>query len=102
VTSRAHIVELAPRSDGARYRRVSLALEQDGAMLLTSHEMGASLEAAWGLDDEEVTVRIAPEQLARLALTLVAERLAGCKDAVQQLNDLCDEHGVDCRTACWT
>jgi len=48
VTSRAHIVELAPRSDGARYRRVSLALEQDGALLLTSHEMGASLEAAWG------------------------------------------------------
>ena len=102
VTSRAHIVELAPRSDGARYRRVSLALEPDGALLLTSHETGASLEAAWGLDDEEVTVRIAPDQLTRLALALVAERLAGGKDAVQTLNELCDEHGVDSRTACWT
>jgi hypothetical protein len=95
-------VELAPRSDGARYRRVSLALEKDGALVLTSHDMGASREAAWGFDDEEVTVQIAPDHLAQLALALVAERLAGGKDAVQQLNELCEEHGIDCRTACWT
>jgi len=99
-------VELAPRSDGARYRRVSLALEADGALLLTSHEMGASLEAAWGLDDKEITVRVAPDQLARLALALalalVAGQLALGKDAVQALSDLCEEHGIDSRTACWT
>ena len=101
-------MELAPRSDGARYRRVSLALEADGALLLTSHEMGASLEAAWGLDDKEITVRVAPDQLARLALALalalarVAGQLALGKDAVQALSDLCEEHGIDSRTACWT
>ena len=101
VITRPGIVELTPRSDGARYRRVALALD-GGDLVLSSHELGASLEAAWGLDDEEITLRIAPDQLARLALALVAERLAGGEDAVQGLSDLCDEHGVDYRTACWT
>jgi hypothetical protein len=102
MSPRPHAVELAPRSDGARYRRVSLALEAGGDLLLTSHEMGASLEAAWGLDDAEITLQIAPAQLARLALALVAERLAGGDNAVQALAELCEEHGVDYRTACWT
>ena len=101
VITRPGIVELTTRSDGARYRRVALALDR-GDLVLSSHELGASLEAAWGLDDEEITLRIAPDQLARLALALVAERLAGGEDAVQGLSDLCDEHGVDYRTACWT
>jgi hypothetical protein len=93
--------ELTPRSDGARYRRVALALEA-GDLVLSSHEMGASLEAAWGLDDEEITVRIGADQLARLALGLVAERLAGGDDAARVLAELCDEHGVAYRTACWS
>ena len=101
MATRSSPVELTPRSDGARYRRVALALE-GGDLVLSSHDVGASLEAAWGLDDEEITVRIAPDQLARLALALVAERLAGGEDAVQALSDLCDEHGVDYRTVCWT
>jgi hypothetical protein len=101
MVARSGTIELAPRSDGARYRRVSLALE-DGALVLTSHEMGASLEAAWGLDDEEITVRIAPDQLARLAQALIAERLAGGDDAGAVLGELCEEHGIDYRTACWT
>jgi len=41
-------VELAPKSDGARYRRVTLSVEVGGALELASHEMGASIEAAWG------------------------------------------------------
>jgi hypothetical protein len=102
VSARSHTVELAPRSDGARYRRVALALEAAGDLVLSSHEMGASLEAAWGLDDAEFTVQIAPDQLARLALALVAERLAGGDDAVRALAELCEEHAVDYRLACWT
>lgn len=101
MTTRPGNIELTPRSDGARYRRVALALE-GGDLVLSSHETGASLEAAWGLDDEEITVRIAPDQLARLALGLLAERLAGGDDAVRALSELCDEHGVDYRAACWT
>lgn len=101
MTTPPRTLELAPRSDGARYRRVALALE-GGGLVLSSHEMGASLEAAWGLDDAEVTLQIAPDQVARLALALVADRLAGGDDAVRALAELCDEHGVDYRTACWT
>jgi len=50
-------IDLAPRSDGARYRRVTLLLEDDGSVTLRSHEMGAELAAPW-LDDDEVTLAL--------------------------------------------
>jgi hypothetical protein len=94
--------ELAPRSDGARYRRVTLAIEGDGAVVLSAHEMGAAAEAAWGLDDEEVTLSVPADQVGRLALALAAEMLKGGKDAVSRLAEVCDAHDVPCRIACWT
>jgi len=95
-------VELAPRSDGARYRRVTLRLERDGALALASHEMGAGQDAAWGLDDAEVELTIPADQLGRLALALAGELLAGRADAVARLRAFCEDHGVEARLARWT
>jgi hypothetical protein len=92
---------LSPLSDGARYNRVALAAQPDGSLRLTSHQMGASLEAAWGLDDQEVELLIAPDQVAVLALALAAAKL-GRDRTVHDLVELCQEHGVDFRLACWT
>ena len=95
-------VELSPRSDGARYRRVTLALAPDGALALASHEMGAAPEAAWGLDDAEMTLTVAADQIGPLVLALASELLAGQPDAVGRLRDLCEAHGIEARVACWT
>jgi hypothetical protein len=95
-------LELCPRTDGARYRRVTLTLERDGSLVLRSHEMGGSLEAAWGLDDDEVTVSVPSEAIGRLTLALAAELLKGGKTAVDRLTEICDAHDVPFRTACWT
>ena len=95
-------VDLLPRSDGARYRRVTLIVERSGALTLNVHEMGATLEAAWGLDDEEVTLSVSPDQVGRLALALAAEVLKGGADAVARLDDICESHHVPCRIACWS
>jgi hypothetical protein len=92
-------VELAPRSDGTRYRRVTLTVEGD---TLSSHEMGADARAAWGLDDEEVTLSVAPEQVAHLALALAAEILKGGQGATTRLAQICEDHDVPCRIACWS
>jgi hypothetical protein len=102
VSTPSHLVELLPRSDGPRYRRVTLALSRDGALALASHEMGAAPEAAWGLDDAEVTLTVAADQLGRLTLALASELLAGRADAVDRLRELCEAHGVEARVACWT
>ena len=45
---------LLPPSDGARYRRMTLEQTADGALVLTSHDMGGSDLAPWGADDEEI------------------------------------------------
>jgi len=95
-------LELAPRSDGARYRRVTLAVEESGAITLAAHEMGAGPGAEWGLDDEEVTLSVASEQVARLAAALAAEILKGGKDAVGRLAQICETNDVPCRIACWS
>jgi len=95
-------LELAPRSDGPRYRRVTLAVERNGALTLNLHEMGAGALAPWGADDEEVTLSVAPEQVGRLALALAAEILKGGDDAVQRLSDICEANDVPCRIAWWS
>jgi hypothetical protein len=100
--TRTESIELAPRSDGARYRRVTLSVEPDGEVVLRSHEMGASDEAAWGLDDDEVTLSVPPDQVARLALALAAELLKGGAGAVARLSDICEAYDVSCRVGCWT
>ena len=95
-------LELSPRSDGARYRRVTLAVERDGAITLNAHDMGAGAGAEWGLDDAEVTLSVPPDQVGRLALALAAELLKGGKGATKQLADICEAHDVPCRIACWS
>jgi len=93
---------LSPRSDGARYSRVALSAHPDGSLTLVSHHMGGSLEAAWGLDDHELELSIAPDQVAALALALLAERLGGDAAAATELAALCDDLGVRYRLARWT
>ena len=95
-------VELAPRSDGARYRRITLELENDGGIFLRFHEIGGAAGAAWGVDDEEITVRVSPGQARRLAFRMIAEHLADRADAPRALIELCETQGVRCEAARWT
>lgn len=98
---------LLPRSDGARYRRLTLEQAVDGAVVLTSHDMGGSDLAPWGADDEEITVTLAPRDARRLTserLTFerLAALLAGHEDAVRRLIALCEARGVTPVVAHWT
>ena len=95
-------LELAPRSDGARYRRVTLAVDRNGSITLDAHELGAAPDAAWGLDDEEVTLSVPPDHVPRLAAALAAEILKGGQDAVARLAQICESNDVPCRIACWS
>jgi len=95
-------LELAPRSDGARYRRVTLAVDARGTLTLGTHQIGDGGLAAWGLDEEEVTLSVPPDQVGRLALALAAEILKGGEGAVKRLSEICEAHDVPCRIACWS
>jgi hypothetical protein len=98
----AHTIELAPRSDGARYRRVTLAVEADGSVSLSSLDVSDASLAAWGLGAEELTLTVAREDVGRLALALAAEILAGGAEAVPRLREICERQGVSCRVTEWS
>ena len=93
---------LLPPSDGTRYRQLTLALGGRGDLTLTSHEMGASLEAAWGADDNETTLHLSGEAVAQLAFVLLCEKLQGQPDGLERLAALCEQHGIETALACWT
>jgi len=95
-------LELAPRSDGARHRRVTLALEPDGAVTLNVLDLGAGSGAEWGLDEDEVSLSVPPQQVGRLALALAAEVLKGGDRAVERLARICEANDVSCRIANWS
>ena len=94
-------IELAPRSDGQRYRRVTLAVEADGAVTLSSLDVTDAALATWGLGTEEVTLSVARQHVARLALALAAEILADADGASDRLAEICERRGVAVRIACW-
>jgi len=75
---------------------------KDGALSLNLHEMGGAAGAEWGLDDEEVTLTVAPAHVGRLALALAAELLKGGSGDVKHLSEICQDHAVPCRIACWS
>jgi hypothetical protein len=93
---------LLPPSDGDRYRQLTLTLGTSGDLTLTSHEMGASLEAVWGADDSETTLHLRGEAVVRLAFVLLCERVQGQRDGLERLAALCEQHGIEAELACWT
>jgi hypothetical protein len=93
---------LLPPSDGPRYRQLTLTGGAGGDLTLTWHEMGASPEAAWGADDDEVTAHLSGEAVARLAFGLLAGQLQGRTDGLERFLALCEQNGVEPELASWT
>lgn len=90
------------RTDGARYERLDARLQPGGGLELISHEMGADDSAPWGTDDEERTLEIAPEDVGRLALALIAARFGRDRKGFDALADFCASAGVDYVVRTWT
>ncbi len=91
---------LLPATDGARYRQILVAPLRDGGVRLTDFEFGD--EGLWGLDERELTVSIAPEDVACLASKLLAERLNGDVNAAKTLTALCRDHGIEPMIVDWS
>jgi hypothetical protein len=114
LTGRAEVKELADdwsavtltdrrrRANSPISLSVMLGVADEGSVVLRTHEMGASLEGAWGVDDDEVTLTMPADQVARLALAPAAEVLKGGDNALARLSKICEAHDVSCRVASWT
>jgi len=90
------------RTDGARYGRSDVAATDGGGLEITQHDMGASERAAWGEDDNELSLTLAPNAVAELAVLLLRERFAGRPDALQAIRAFCEANDVESTLRAWT
>ena len=90
------------RTDGARYGRCDVAATHQGGLEITHHDMGASDRAAWGGDDNELSLTLTPAAAADLAIALVRDRFGGQADALRAIAAYCQAHDVEAALRPWT
>ena len=96
----SHTIEIA-RQEGAEFRSVRLALEDDGAIKMEAQDIGPSVTRIWGDDDYEFWVRVPPASVSKLAFELLREKFSGQLGAVNAFRYWCNEHGVEHEFDSW-
>jgi hypothetical protein len=90
------------RTDGARYSRSDAWASARGGLRITHHDMGAAEYAAWGEDDNELSLELTPSEAAKLATVLLRDRFGGRSDAFEAIRAYCEEHDVEATLSQWT
>ena len=93
-------IELA-RQEGAEFRSVRLALDDDGAIKMDAQDMGPTVTQFWGDEDYEFWVRVPPGSLPKLAFELLREKFSGQLGAVDAFRDWCTAHGIQHEFDSW-
>jgi hypothetical protein len=95
-------IDLVRPTSGARFHRVTLECQGGGALVVRSLKASQTAEPAWGFDDEELALSIAPEDLPRLAMALASALLMARPDAVERFKSICENHEIPIHTTRWT
>ena len=101
-TSAGGAAALLWRTDGARFGRAEVAATARGGLEITQHDMGGADQAAWGADDNELSLTLAPAAVAALAVVLLRERFGGQAGALEAIRAYCDASGVEATLGAWT
>ena len=95
-----HVTEIA-RQEGAEFRSVRLAIEDDGAIKMDAQDIGPTVTQIWGDDDYEFWVRVPPASVSKLAFELLREKFSGQLGAIDAFRDWCKAHGVEHEFDSW-
>lgn len=90
------------RTPHPRFRSVSVSIEADGSLVMSTQDMGPDVEQTWGDADYEFWTRVPAHAVALLAWRLLTERHSGHADATDLLRNYCQQHGIPCEWGSWT
>jgi hypothetical protein len=96
----SQVIEIA-RQEGAEFRSVRLALEDDGTIQMDAQDIGPTVTRIWGDNDYEFWVRVPPASLPKLAFELLREKFSGQLGAVDVFRDWCTAHGIQHEFDSW-
>jgi hypothetical protein len=96
----SQVIEIG-RQEGAEFRSVRLAIEDDGAIKMDAQDIGPTVTQIWGDADYEFWVRVPPASLAKLAFELLREKFSGQSGAVDAFRNWCNAHGVQHEFDSW-
>ncbi|MBU6371478.1 MAG: hypothetical protein KJS97_02025 [Alphaproteobacteria bacterium] len=87
-------VELSKSSDDGGTVTVSVEHLEDGAVQVFHYDIGSRALALHGDSDYEAWATVAPENVAKLAFALLAEKFAGRSDALTAMQKFCADHDI--------
>jgi hypothetical protein len=96
----SQVIEIA-RQEGAEFRSVRLALEDDGTIKMDAQDIGPTVTRIWGDDDYEFGVSVPAASLPQLAFELLREKFLGQLGAVDAFREWCTTHGVQHEFDSW-
>lgn len=97
----AREAQLASQTTRAESRKVSLLLQQDGSIQVSTLDVGPTALRTWGSDDYEFWVTVPPDAVGALAFELLRERLNGKLDGTDCLTQFCEANGVSQEWGSW-
>ena len=79
---------------------IDVTAKGDGGIEVFFHDIGKAAQQLTGDSDYERAVTVAPDQVARLAMHLLADRFEGDIQAQSKIETYCEERGIE--TSAWS
>ena len=86
-------IELYNNGDAEEYRAVYAELK-DNEIVVSTHDMGPTVERVWGHDDYEFWTTVPKDSWGELAIALIREHLADNPKATDTLSNICKKWNV--------
>jgi hypothetical protein len=87
--------------DGKESRSIRLYAQGDGGIRLGAQDMGPAVESAWGDSDYEFWVDVPPAAMRQLAMSLLRDRYAGNRNAVDEFRSYCERNSIEHEFSSW-
>ncbi len=82
-------MELFREKSDRQTRIVTLEQTEDSSVQIFCHDLGQAVREFYGDSDYETWLTVAPKEIPKLAMALLAEKFGGKSDALSELQKFC-------------
>lgn len=95
-------VELTRSKDSDGETSICIELLESGGIELHYHDIGPAAARTFGSGEYEAWMRVAADDMGRLAFALLAEKFADMPDALSALRAFCEQRAISFEAGGWS